>query len=113
MISAWIFEFACDPPLMHLAEELTVAAGVEVLYLPAQSNCCLRPSLLQASPRHWQQIRRRALSGPGFKNGKAVGRQRNRVVCIYHRDNFYKILFRDILSLFHHHQFTRFFESVL
>ncbi len=52
---------------MDLAEELTAAAEVEVLYLFAQSNCCLCASLLQAAPKLWQKIRRRASSGPGLK----------------------------------------------
>ncbi len=67
MHSALNLEFACDLPPLHPAEELTVAAGVEVFYLPAQSNCCLCPSLLQAGLRLWQQIRGRAHSISGLK----------------------------------------------
>lgn len=85
------------PPL-HLAKELSVVAGVEVLYLPVQSNCCLRPSLLQAAPRHWQQIRRRAHSDSGLKKERLQGHRLcgNIIACIYHRENFEKIMFWDI-----------------
>lgn len=97
MHSALNLEFACDLPPLHLAEELTVAAWVEVLYLPAQSNCCLCPSLLQAGPRLWQQIRGRAHCSSGVKRKGCE--DTNYVGISLHlflTDNLKNILFWDI-----------------